>query len=301
MGPLLFSIFSNDLALYCEDATIYQFADDTQVLVVGKKRHIHDLIARLERALDSISKWFSSHAMKVNTAKTQLIVFGSKGMLRGFPKVTVKFGSSVLSESESVRNLGLVMDRYLSFDVHIDQLVGRCTGVLVALSHARHCLPSDVIADVVNCLVTSSIRYCISIYATSGQTPIKRIQKLINFCARVICGKRKYDHISAEIKRLGWLSAEQLVLYHRLCMIRKVLLTGHPPGIAEYFTTVSHSHDTRALGQLARPQIKNNAGKRRLCFSGADAYNQLPMSVREVGLPLFKARLVELLLRDDGG
>ena len=148
------------------------------------------------------------------------------------------------------------MDRYLTFDFHIDQLVGKCTSMLLALSHVKHCLPPDIIellvtclvishisdtvypstALLVTCLVISHIRYLIiSIYGTSCDVSyhisyqigtvyqstalmdrprdicsIKK--KLLNFCARVVCGVRKYDHISAQYKQLGWLHAEQLTL-----------------------------------------------------------------------------------------
>jgi len=134
LGPLLFSIFSNDLDSYIDDAMIQQYADDTQVLVSGRKRDIANVIARMERALTGIYLWANSHSMKINESKTQLVVLGTKTMLRNFPPVRVKFGNAVLIESESVRNLGLVMDRYLTFDSHIDQLVGKCTGMLLALS-----------------------------------------------------------------------------------------------------------------------------------------------------------------------
>ena len=298
LGPLLFSIFSNDLALYTHDAKIYQYADDTQVLVSGKKHDIQSVIAKMERALSSLSDWFVSYSMKVNTSKTQLIVLGTKAMLRNFPEVKINFGASVISESTTVKNLGLVMDRNLTFDSHIDQLVGKCTGMLVALSHAKHSLPSDVIETLVTSLVISHIRYCISIYAVHGQAQKNRVQKLLNFCARVVCGRRKFDHISADFRRLKWLDAEQLTTYHRVCLIKRVLTTGQPPGILEHLTTADHHHDTRTHGQLQRPRAKYNSGIRRLCFSGADAYNKLPDDLRELGLSQFKTRLTEWLLRD---
>ena len=147
LGPLLFSIFSNDLSLYSRDASIYQFADDTQVLVTGKPQHLQLLISRMENALASISDWFAHHCMKINTEKTQLIVFGSKVMLQRLPKITLRFGTSLLSECRTVKNLGLIMDRSLTFDSHIDELVRKSTGILIAISHAKHCIPSDVIKD----------------------------------------------------------------------------------------------------------------------------------------------------------
>ena len=108
------------------------------------------------------------------------------------------------------------MDRHLTFESHINQLVAKSTGVLVALSHSKHVLPSFTVALVVNALVVSAIRYCIAIYRTCGKTQLHRIQKLLNFCARVISGRGKYDHISDVLKRLRWLREEQLAKYYQL-------------------------------------------------------------------------------------
>ena len=40
LGPLLFQIFSNDLPLFAPPAHVVQYADDTQVLVTGKKNSL---------------------------------------------------------------------------------------------------------------------------------------------------------------------------------------------------------------------------------------------------------------------
>ena len=234
--------------------------------------------------------------MEVNAEKTKLMVFGTKAMLRGFPEVKLQFGASVISESSTVKNLGLIMDRYLTFNAHIDQLVGKCTGMLLALSHTKHCLPSDIIGSLVSSLVVSHIRYCISIYGTYGLAQTRRIQKLLNFCARVVCGRRKYDHISTDYRQLGWLNAEQLVKYHRVCLIHSTLATGFPVGIAENLFTGDHQHSTRMRSQLKRPQVKTSAGVRRLYFSGVDVYNKLPQEIREVRLHRFKNQVVDWLL-----
>ena len=217
LGPILFSIFCNDLALHIPDATIVQYADDVQIFVKGRKQQIAELISSLERILSVLADWFCTYGMKVNPTKTQLMVYGTKNALRDFPPVQIRFGNSLISESLTVKNLGLTMDRFLSFEPHINQLVAKCTGVLISLSHTRHVLPSFTVAHVVNALVVSSIRYCISIYGTCGKTQLHRVQKLLNFCARVISGRRKYDHISAVLRQLNWLRAEQLVSYHQLC------------------------------------------------------------------------------------
>ena len=41
----------------------------------------------------------------------------------------------------------------------------------------------------------------------------------MNYAAKVIFGRKKYDHVSDLLGRLGWLSADELVSYHTLCLV----------------------------------------------------------------------------------
>ena len=170
MGPILFSIFCNDLALHSHPgANIVQYADDVQIAVKDKNGQIKELIAIMEKNLAVLGNWFSSHGMKINQAKTQLIVPGTERLLQKVQPVEIKFGSSVTSESRTVKNLDIVMDRHLTFEDHISQLVAKCTGLLISLSHSKRALTSWTVAHVVNALVVSSIRYCVSVYGSSGK------------------------------------------------------------------------------------------------------------------------------------
>ena len=191
------------------------------------------------------------------------------------------------------------MDKNLTFEPHIDQLVAKSTGVLLALSHARHVLPRDTLARIVGALVLSSIRYCIALYGTHGTTQLHRVQKLVNFCARVVSGRRKFDHISDVITDLRWLRAEQLVRYHTLCLLKRVLLTGQPTDVAAAFRVAEHDYGTRQANQLRRPRAVTNSGTRRFAYRAPDLYNRLPADLRNVGsLGLFKRRLMDTLLSE---
>ena len=58
LGPLLYSVYANDMSLYAEDACIVQYADDTQVLVSGRPGDIGALTGSMERNLAQLSNWF---------------------------------------------------------------------------------------------------------------------------------------------------------------------------------------------------------------------------------------------------
>ena len=54
LGPLLFCIFANDLSQFAEGAVVVQYADDTQILVSGKKSEIQTVVTRMENILASL-------------------------------------------------------------------------------------------------------------------------------------------------------------------------------------------------------------------------------------------------------
>ena len=119
LGPLLFSIFSNDMYMHIDPSVmLIQYADDSQLAVCGKKEELPQLINRLETALATAKEWFSSRKMKINAAKTQLATFGTKQLLQGIPPIRIKFDGEMITESPKVRNLGITMDRHMTFRPH---------------------------------------------------------------------------------------------------------------------------------------------------------------------------------------
>ena len=140
-----YSLMTYDLSLYTGDAVAFQYADDTQILVSGPRNDLRGLTSRMEASLSSLNVWFSSHALKVNATKTQLMVFGSRQNLRNLPDFKISFRDTELQPCAQVGNLGVVFDGTLSWEAQVSELSRRCMGVLIGLSHARQCLPDGVL------------------------------------------------------------------------------------------------------------------------------------------------------------
>ena len=277
LSCLLYAIYVNDMGLYVDGVEIIQFADDTQLLISGQKRHLSDMIVKLERALCQLSDWFNENRLKVNASKTHMIVFGTKAMLKKQPNISVNFCGTAIQESRVVKNLGLYMDRHMTFVDHVDHVVAKCSGSLVALTHARHSLPRASLKPIVTALVMTIIRYCVSIYGTCSKTELHRIQKIINFGARVISGKKKFDHISEVLKSLNWLSSSQLAQYHRAQMVRRVVSLELPETLYSIIAAADHRHEhqTRHNNQMRLPAIRTETGRRQLAYSGVKLYNDV--------------------------
>lgn len=308
LGPLLFNIYTTDLSLYLSDSASYdrclvQYADDTQLAVMGSPRDAAALVHRLERDLSFLSAWFRKNGLKVNADKTQMIVLGTRQNLRQLPPISVEFMGARVTGTPTVKNLGVTFDQSLTFTDHVTDVVRRATGVLSGLSHCKHSLPRDTLVVLVQALAVSIIRYCISVYGSCGVTQLARIQRLLNFGARVISGRRKYDHISDVLRNLKWLSAENLWRYHSVNLLKRLMVTGQPESLREGIATRGsvHGRTTRQANDLETPVIRAESGRRRFLYSAVTTYNSLPPALRDLGPRQFKAQYRALLLREQYG
>ena len=179
----------------------------------GSKEDTVALMQRMESSLASLDVWFRANSLKVNASKTQLMVFDSRQNLRTVPALEVRFRGETVCPERTVRNLGVMFDPTLSWDAHVAHVVNKCFGMLIGLCHVRHRLPQQVIPTIVQGLVLSHVRYCLTVFGNCSDKNHRQLQKIINFCARVVAGRRKYDHISDVLSGPDWFSSRQLSHY----------------------------------------------------------------------------------------
>ena len=301
LGPLLYTVFANDLSYFASDAHVIQYADDTQILVSGSKEDIGALTGRMESALASLDVWFKANSLKVNASKTQLMVFGSRQNLRALHAIDVCFRGENIRPEGSVRNLGVIFDPTLSWDDHVAHVVNKCIGMLIGLSHIRHHLPQAAVSTIVHGLVISHLRYCITVFGNCSDTNHRKLQKVINFCARVIAGRRKYDHISDILNGPDWFTSRQLADFHSMTLAHRTIKWGEPVSLASLFSRncdVRH-RQTRQDGLLHLPRIRSEAGRRQYAYRGPHLYNTIPAQLTPLGVTSFKRRL-RVLMKERG-
>ena len=138
-------------------------------------------------------------------------------------------------------------------------------------------------------------------YGSANRSNISKLQKVFNFAARVISGRRKYDHISHVLNQLGWLSAHQIVSYFDLCLIHSILATGKPHMLRSslVFNCERVGRDTRQSDQLSMPRVKNNHGKRQYMYRALKMYNECAISngLSKMSKQTFKSKIRDVIQR----
>ena len=245
------------------------------------------------QALSSLDLWFRANSLKVNPDKTQLIVFGSRQNLRNVPPFGMKFRERTIQPVLEVKNLGVIFDRHLSWDAHTQEITRKCFGILIGLSHIRHYLPAEILPTIVTALVLSRVRYCLPVYGSGSRQNLNEIQKVLNFAAWVISGRKKFSR-SADVRAaLGWLDAEDLVKYHTLALLHKIRVYNTPVSISTSIQTNREARvrTTRQDDDLRLPSVRTEAGRRRFLYRGPMWYNELPADMREMSVRCFDRTL----------
>ena len=73
------------------------------------------------------------------------------------------------------------------------------------------------------------IRYCLPVWGGGGVGERRRVQKGINFGARIVTGIGRRDHISPALAELGWPTVEEMVMNCDLSAMRRPIHSPHAP------------------------------------------------------------------------
>lgn len=280
VGPLLFSIFTNDLPAYLPHGRLVSYADDTQLLDSALPADLSLLKQRQEEAIGAVQSYFSANSLKMNPTKTTLLLAGTKQNLDRCESFNLNISGYILQPSPCVKMLGVTVDSTLSWAAHITTVTKKCNSILLSLYKIRHHLTPEVRKLLIQCHVFPHILYCLSVWGGAYECHLLRVQKIINFGARVVTGARIFDHISATVEALGWHSVHDLVNQRDIRGVTRALNDSQAPSaIKSLFTTRSavSQRTTRATldGMLQTPAFRLSTSRRAFSYRAATAWNKL--------------------------
>ena len=98
------------------------YADDTQLYISFESLNADNSLTILSSVLDSVHTWLTSNRLSVNPAKTEYLIIGTNQQRAKLVTSSIPFQGTILSPTDSTRNLGVIFDKDLSLKHHISAI-----------------------------------------------------------------------------------------------------------------------------------------------------------------------------------
>ena len=172
LGPLLFLIFINDLPSTIRFSDIILFADDVKLF---KKIRNPENAVQLQIDIDSLAMWCEVNGMILNVDKCKMMTF-YRGSLMTY---SYTIGNNALQRLESFKDLGVIMDPKLRFNLHINFTINKANGVLGFIKRwAKDFNDPYVTVSLFNSIVRPILEYAVVVWCPRYGIYISRLESV---------------------------------------------------------------------------------------------------------------------------
>jgi len=127
--------------------------------------------------------WLLHNSLCLNSTKSDAIVFRPSRQQDTHTNVdTISVSGSVITPSSTLKSLGVVLDRSLSFDQHVADVCKNCYFHIRALRQVRASLPEAVVCSIIQ----SRLDYCNALFTGMSGSNFKKLQRVQNTLVRVV-------------------------------------------------------------------------------------------------------------------
>ena len=276
LGPLLFLIYINDLHKAIKFSSVHHFADDTNLLVVGK--NLLDIQKQINLDTRSLCKWLKANKISLNASKTELIIFRDPRK-KCTHEIKVKIDGKKLTPSRSVKYLGIFIDCHFNWKVHQTELSSKLSRAIGMLSKIRHFVNHETLRMVYYGIFSSILMYGSQIWGQHNSV-VKKLQVLQNKALRVINFQPCRVSATPFFKSCKILKLTDNVSLQKKLFAHDSLNNNLPTSLTGQLSFVDTVHNLRNENylQLNRPNSKTILyGSRSIKSKSVDIWNFINM------------------------
>ena len=300
LGPLLFSIYINDLPKASKFETRL-YADDTALMLSEVK--INELNENVNRELVKVEHWLNANKLSLNYTKTKyLLIKPFKNKCVEPFDFDVKIKGVKIDRCYSIKYLGILLDEDLSWKPHISNLRKKLSQGVGIIAKMKNYLNKQNLIALYYTFFYSHILYGILGWGSISETEIKPIQILQNKVLRIINKSTWKDRvtINALHKSLNILKIADIYNFE----LSKFMYLYHTQSLPEifdpYFLPIeqAHHYNTRSKSNqnYYLNSVRKNSGKKSIKFLGVKMWNQIPPTIKSYTFYRYKKECRQILI-----
>ena len=239
---------------------------------------------RMELTFSNVKEWMDSMCLKLNTEKTEYIMFGSCHQLTKINPESLQAGPDLIELSNKVKYLGALLDNTLSFDQHISSKVQKAMANFIQVRSICKYITQEACTTLLLMLCMSHLDYSNAVLYGIPNNTLNKYQRIQNMCAKLVLGKSKYDSSTESLKALYWLLIQQQIEFKIITLTHKCINNSAPRYLQELISVKEQKREnmrSNSIGVLLNiPTVKQTTFAARLptnirCTNSLDKFKGL--------------------------
>ena len=298
LGPLLFLIYINDLPNISKILNFYLFADDTNIYFEAETPEKLEWV--INKELKELHTWLIVNRLSLNIDKTNFVVFHpyNKPLKHN---ITLKIQKKAITQKNSIKYLGIMIDSGLTWQLHIDSLSKKISRSIGLIYKIKTFVSKSILRMLYYSLIFSHLSYAIEVWGSADTTYLNRLLILQKRAVRILSHLniriRPDEYLlipsdplffSMEILKIHDIFKFRIVKFIFNCLIKNI-----PPNFNCWFnlTYNIHNYNTRSKYVDIGQQIKTRSlfvpfartthyGLKLTKVLGSKIWNTLPSLIR---------------------
>lgn len=287
LGPLLYSIYSNDIAKVVNFSKIHMYADDLQLYISTPLNRMVVCADNLNKDLDNINAWAMANGLTLNPNKSKCVIIRNNKL--SIPdNFNIMLAGSNINIVNQANNLGVTFNNRLMWDDHISAATGKTYGVLRNVYITQQFTPQNIRMLLAKTYLIPKLFYSCELFCNCGSEAMSRLRIAFNSIVRYVFGLRRRDHVSAFAKQILGVSFENYLKIRTLICLHKIIYTQSP----QYLFNILRFCRSGRGKQLIQMRHKKRMSNQHFFVNAIRLWNNLPNNIQMIGNKgLFKTSL----------
>ena len=269
LGPLLFTIYINDLVNISNKVQFFLFADDTAIIMKGKS--YQDIQDKVNEFIPQLTNWFLCNRLTLNPTKTCYQLYS---IFSNHQDLDIYINDHKIKRNYTVKYLGIMLDENLKWESHISFVCRKISRDIGIMGRARPYLSSKELLLLYNSFILPHLNYCAMIWGSAYQTRLQKILVLQKRAVRIIDRKPFLFPSNELFVKYKLLKLPDIVVHQYISILLAYLNNTLPSLMAKLFN-LNEPLNTRAPGHFTIPFSRYNFRTFSLSFTAPKSWNMI--------------------------
>ena len=297
LGPLLFSIYANDLPNSSKELDFSLYVDDCNSGM--SDNNLLELVRKVNRELGHVNHWITSNRLTANVLKLNHMLFNDKGCHENY---VVKLGNAVVPRVSHTRLLGIIVDDKLSWKFHVDTIASKISQVCGLLYQIRNKLNKDCLKLLYYSLVYSHIVYGVCIWGGTRQKYLSVIVTAQKRAVRTMLFVGRYEPTHELFLDNNLLKFTFIYKYFLSILIFKFVRFGYCSNVFTLTQRIANYNLRNTINNVNIPDWRKSVCRMSPIYLGPLKWNLLEQNVKLIqDINSFKRKCKLKMLEEQRG